>query len=396
MEGDLDVPLLEASLTWLARRHSALRTYFPETTSPNLGLCLFPREVAWQLSHFDLRTTQASCPEASEIAILTELQQPLAPDLFPMFRGYLLRHDGHWLLGIAISHIIFDGESVAVFLRDLQYVYQHLHSGRDPNELAAEQSDFARFVAWERGLLESSEARRSMRYWNDIWAGIGPYPTFRVPVEPGQTGEDDGLWLQTVPLECIDRRRSEFRDGHLSLFALTAGSVLKALSDVTRSTECGLLYSTSRREVESAGNMIGFLNSRSLLRVRVPDGADSYEVQRSARSAILESMEHNMLPFEFLEERLAPGYASSRPDPYIHLNVDSAPEAPQLHGVKTELTWPVTPGAFEDAPYVTIDVSRGAEGHQATVGCGYPTRLCGSGFISELMERVVESLTSLY
>jgi hypothetical protein len=394
IEGDLDAALLEASLSWLARRHSALRTYFPERTSPNLGLCLSPREAAWQLSRFDLRTTQAPCPENGEIAILNELQRPLAPDMYPMFRGYLLRYDDHWLLGIAISHIIFDGESVAVFLRDLQYVYQHLYSCRNPSELAVEQSDFARFVAWEKELLDSPRAHRAMRYWADMWPGTGPYPTFAVPAELSHADEDDGLWLQTVPLERIDRRRSEFRGGHLSLFALTAGSVLKALSDMTSSTECGLVYSASRREVDIADNMIGFLNSRSLLRVHVPDGADSYEVQRSARSTILESMEHNMLPFEFLEERLAPGYVSSRPDPYIDLNVDSAPAAPRLEGIKTELTWPVAPGAFDDAQYVTINVTKDAGRDQATVGCGYPTRLCGSGFISDLMERVVELLTS--
>jgi hypothetical protein len=102
------VTLLESSLTWLARRHSALRSYFPGRTSPDQGLCKSPREAEWRLRQFDLRASGVAYPEDSEVTALHELQQPLAPDLYPMFRGRLLRYDNHWLLGIAISHTIFE------------------------------------------------------------------------------------------------------------------------------------------------------------------------------------------------------------------------------------------------------------------------------------------------
>ena len=396
IEGGLDVSLLETSLTWLVRRHTALRTYFPAETSPDLGLCLNSREAVWRLNEYDLRATPDALLAAKEQEILTNLQQPLAPDHYPMFRGYLLRYNDHWLLGIAVSHIIFDGESIEVFLSDLQYIYRHLYMERSPAGLTAVQSDFGKFALWEKQWLQSSEANQSVRYWADAWAKIGPYPMFHVPVNSGSLADDNGgLWYQTLPVESIDRRRSDFQDGHISLFALAAGSVLKALSGLTNQTDFGLIYTTSRRQLAMADKMIGFLNSRSLLHVHVPQDAKSDEFHNLARSAILESMEHNMLPFEYLLEKLAPQYTDSQSsDLYIDLNVDSAPPAPYLHDTKTEITWPVAPGTFDTAPYVSIDISNDSERRQVTVSCGYPTGLPYSEFINELMSNTVESLIS--
>ena len=391
--GEVDLPLLETSLTCLARRHTALRTFFPATMSPNRGLYLRPSEVTWHLDCYDLRTRHGD-RSPTDLAINMRLQQPLPPEQYPLFRAHLLRYDDHWALGIAISHIVFDGESVAVFLRDFEYVYQHLHSGHDIAELTPIQSDFARFASWERRWLQSSEARQSVQYWAKVWSGTGPFPTFSLPEDSRQSADESGgLWSRTLSSVDIDRRRAAFGQGHMSLFALAAGSVLSALSNLTGGADPGLLYTTSRRHLDAADEMIGFLNNRNLLRVRVVGATSSYEIQSRAREALLESMDHDVIPFEYLLEQLAPDYVNYQPaDPHVYLNVDSVPAAPRLPEVNSEIIWPVAPGTFNHLPYMSINVSRDNERRQITVSCGYPTRLFGPSCVNEFMDHVVSSL----
>ena len=391
IDGEVDVTLLESSLTCLARRHTALRSFFPATMSPNSGLCLHPSEVKWHLDCYDLRTRHHGRLLTDDIAIITRLQQPLPPDQYPLFRAHLLRYDDHWFLGIAISHIVFDGESVAVFLRDLEYLYQYLYSGYDPTEVVSTQSDFASFARWERQWLQSPEARESVRYWTDVWSGTGPYPTFCLPKDNRRSVYDtNGLWSKALSSDDIDRRRAAFGHGHMSLFALAAGSVLSALGNLTDGADCGLLYTTSRRHLNAADRMIGFLNNRNLLRVRVSEETNSYEVQNRAREAVLESMDHEIVPFEYLLEQLAPNYIDYQPnDPHIYLNVDSLPPPLRLPGMNSEIVWPVAPGTFDALPYMSVNVSKDKERHQVTVSCGYSTRRFSPGYVNEFMSRIV-------
>jgi hypothetical protein len=396
IQGAPDPVVLEQALTCTARRHSALRTCFPYPPSAGHALCLDPQEISWRLAPEDLsRMTIAERPAAEESAIVALIQgfDPASP---PLFRGCLLKlSDDTWLLGLAIDHLIFDGSSIPIFLRDFSYVYNYLLPGRSPADLAGEVSDFSRFCAAEQEWLGSPAAGRALRYWQPVWDGMGPSPSSIAPaMEPG-TRETSGLvWCRELPGPAVTQTRRSFPGGHLSRFALAAGCVITAIRDVTGLTDCGVLYLNSRRFGAGGGELVGCLVNRMLLRIDTAGAAGLREVSGLARNAILDSMEHQMMPFEFLMQSFSPEQAGRMPqNPHVQVNVDSDPEPPALDGLKTALAWPVAGDAFREDPRIFVELQN-AGPDSVILQCGYQAGLFQPELIDEFMGHVAFLLTS--
>lgn len=129
LEGVLDVPALERSLSELVARHEILRTTLRSSGGAVVQQVEPPRAVALAIE--DVRTEQVE-PWASECAEL-----PFALELRPPFRVHLARlaPDDHCLV-LAVHHSIFDGWSFEVFMRELCALYGAFRRG-DASPLAA-------------------------------------------------------------------------------------------------------------------------------------------------------------------------------------------------------------------------------------------------------------------
>ncbi|MGC0154720.1 condensation domain-containing protein [Chromobacterium vaccinii] len=120
MRGELDPARLEAALGRLLNRHEALRTRFVETPS---GL---RQEVgappARALETADL-SQQAPDSRDAGFAILEQAFSSTTFDLAAgrLFRFCLVRRaPEHWVLLMVFHHMVFDGHSAQIWLRDLQ------------------------------------------------------------------------------------------------------------------------------------------------------------------------------------------------------------------------------------------------------------------------------------
>ena len=396
IRGRIDVTLLQETLTAITRRHTALRSFFPPGCSPDWALCLDPADISWEITVTDLSGLAGAARDAAERTALAALQACFTPAVPPLFRSTLIRYGpDDWLLGIAIDHIIFDGASFTVFLRELEMIYAQVGQGHDVAALSVPASDFAVFSAAERAWLRSPDAERSRTYWRALWDGAGPFPRTGLPTRAQDGGQPAGrIWRATLPAADVAATQRRFPGGHLSLFALAASAVLSVQGRLTGRADCALLHAGARRSTTQTAQMIGYLTNRVLLRVPVAATAGLYEVAATARAAILDSIEHEMMPFEHLIEVLSPEYAGRKPRaPYVFLNVDSAPLPPRLGAADVQITSPMTGDALRDVPWLSVDLDQDAAGVM-TLSCGYQATLFPSGFIDEFMTRVAGVLAS--
>jgi hypothetical protein len=396
IRGCLDPGLLELALTWTARRHSALRTYFPYVPETDRALCLDPGDVGWPLDVTDLSRMPPDARAAAEHAAVVALIDYFDPAIPPLFRGILLKQDDDmWLAGLAADHLVFDGASIPFFFRDLENVYGHLLSGGNATDLACEVSDYSLFCAAERAWLTSPAAEHAISCWEPLWDGMGPSPDLALPtIKPGTEQPSGHVWRQDLPAAAIARTRRRFPDGHLSLFAIAAGCVISTLRDVTGRTDCGIVHTTSRRSWPGTDQMIGCMMNRVLLRVDTAGAASPREVIGLTRNAILDSMEHTIMPFEFLINRFSPDLAGRRPqNPHVVVDVDSEPGPPRLGDLEVSMAWPVAGDAFRDDPRVMISLQPSGP-DSVTLCCGYQASLFDRDFIGSFMTRVARLLTS--
>ena len=117
------------------------------------------------------------------------LREPVAEGLvtaearrpFDLARGPLLRA-GLWrldetehLLLLALHHIVSDGWSLGVLVREVTALYAAFAEAGQPSPLAELPVQYADFAAWQRSWLSGERAgRRSSQHWRDHLAGAPP------------------------------------------------------------------------------------------------------------------------------------------------------------------------------------------------------------------------------
>src|SRR6266542_1703099 len=135
LKGKLEVAALEASLNEIVRRHEALRTSFE--TIEGTPIQVLSDEVELKLEVVDLRALAAA---AGEQAVLREARAEAARgfDLAtgPLLRARLLQlAEREQVLLVTMHHIVSDGWSLGVLVRELAALYGAYRSGK-PSPLA--------------------------------------------------------------------------------------------------------------------------------------------------------------------------------------------------------------------------------------------------------------------
>lgn len=391
LEGPVDPERIERTLTGIARRHTALRTWFPDSLPHGWAQCVQSDRAAWPLDVFDLTGLPEPQRAQAQELVHAKLDKPFAPDRFPLFRAYLVRTEEGSSLLIAVDHAIFDGASVQAFLDDFGDVYRSEGTtGRGP---ASAGSDVAEFSAYEREWLAGSVADAALAHWKGVWDGFGPFPVTHLPLRIGVTGTG-AEWKRVILAQRVTDRQRAFPGGYISAPALAAAAVVTALRDVTGQDETGLLHPSSRRFFDGGDKMIGYLNNRVLLRVATPAHEGFLDIADRTRTAMLESLEHDMMPFEVLLRELAPHVTDRRPEhPYVHLNVETMPMAPDLPGLRAQHFWPTETASFGDLPWISVNLE--IEATQMVLRAGYSTARFAPETVADLMERIQGYLTGV-
>jgi len=173
LRGQLNISALERSLQEIIRRHEALRTIFvlgangPVTRiAPSLTIVL--PTVDLQSLDPARRTTEV------ERRLHQEAHAPFVLAQGPLLRAALLRleQDEHILLFVT-HHIISDGWSIGVLIKELTTLYSAFAGGTDPSlpELAVQYADFA---VWQREWLQGDVLESELAYWRYQLADAPP------------------------------------------------------------------------------------------------------------------------------------------------------------------------------------------------------------------------------
>jgi amino acid adenylation domain-containing protein len=305
LHGPLEPAVLESALARLMERHEALRTVI-ETRDGGGWQRVLPA-AAPPLEATDLRRLPAEGREAAarEIAqqeVLTPL--PLTSGLLWRVRLLRLRDELSWLV-LGIHHIVADGWSIGILLRELGQLYAAARRGEAIAlpPLPVQPADVA---LWERSWLTGAESEKQVGFWRDALAGA-PHalelPT-DFPRPARQTFRGDRLPFR-VPAElaAVLRRLGRERNGTLFMVLLAAYQVLLARLAGQQAVVVGT--PVAHRELVELEGMIGYLANTLPLRLDVDQGESFATHLWRLRRATLDGFAHQDLPFEKLVGELA-------------------------------------------------------------------------------------------
>ena len=163
-KGRLEVTALEKALNEIVRRHEILRTSFSMIDGQPVQVIADDSEL--QLPVRDLSTLPESQRQA-EVERLASLDASLPFDLTqaPLTRLSLLRLDAeeHVLL-CTLHHIISDGWSMGVLVREVAALYEAFTTGAEVPfaELPVQYADYA---VWQREWLQGPVLEEQLSYW---------------------------------------------------------------------------------------------------------------------------------------------------------------------------------------------------------------------------------------
>ncbi|MGZ4164805.1 MAG: amino acid adenylation domain-containing protein, partial [Tumebacillaceae bacterium] len=166
LDGELQVEVLKRSIQEIVRRHDALRTRF-EVHAGAPMMVVMP-DLVLPLPLIDLQVQQLSLEqrEAETKRCAVEFAtHPFDLNEGPLVRMQLLRKTNleHTLL-VTMHHIITDGWSLDVFLRELSLLYTAFLQG-EASPLPELPIQFADYVLWQRETMKGEQLERLLSYW---------------------------------------------------------------------------------------------------------------------------------------------------------------------------------------------------------------------------------------
>jgi len=304
LTGSLEVAAFGQSLNQMVQRHEALRTTFKmldeqpvQIIAPSLILTL-PVINLCDLSETEQKT------EVHRLAT-EQNQRPFDLTQVPLMRCTLLQlgEQKHVLL-LTMHHIICDGWSMGVIVRELSALYQAFSTGK-PTSLPDLPIQYADFAVWQRQELQGAELESQLSYWKQQLENAPPLlqlPTDRPrPAVQTYQGAKQSFLLPKSLTEAL-KEIAQKAESTLFMTLLAAFKILLYRYTGQEDIIVGSpIANRNRAEIEG---LIGFFVNTLVLRTNISGNPTFEKLLGRVLQVTMGAYEHQDLPFEKLLEEL--------------------------------------------------------------------------------------------
>ncbi|MCY1022281.1 condensation domain-containing protein [Pyxidicoccus sp. MSG2] len=313
LEGELDVALLGRSLATVLRRHEALRASFPTVAGSRVQRITPARDVPDSLFSRDGALTDLSAlPEVerepvSRRLLTEEVRRPFDLEHGPLVRARLLKLAGdRHLLVLTLHHLVTDGWSMGVLVRELGALYTALREGR-PFALPELPLQYADFAAWQRRRLEEGLRESEAAWWKSQLAGAPPVlelpEAHPRPAMPSLRGAWHPLSFSPESTEALAALgRAEGATPFMTLLS----AFLAVLHARTGRTDLVVGTDIANRHHPRTQGLIGLFVNQLVLRVGMSGNPTFRQLLARVKEVALGAYAHSELPFDTLVEALRP------------------------------------------------------------------------------------------
>ncbi|WP_263357603.1 non-ribosomal peptide synthetase [Acidicapsa ligni] len=304
--GPLHLDAVEIALASIVARHETLRSSFIQVDG--VPQVIIQDQVDWKISTLDL--TQLT-GEAQECELQSWIGQaarvPFDLAQGPLLRATLIKlgSDSHALL-LVMHHIISDGWSLGIAIREFAEFYRHAVEGTESTiaPLAIQYTDFA---DWQRKWLDGGELDRQLPYWKKQLAGAPPVVQFPADHRRPQVESSDGhRLLMVIPVETVTALEQLARQEGSTLFMLMLAAFNVLLYRYSGQNDIVVGTPSASRNRSEMHGLFGFFVNNLVLRTSLEGNPTFRELIARVRDVTLGAYEHQDVPFERLVQALRP------------------------------------------------------------------------------------------
>lgn len=342
--GKFNYDFAKRTINALAERHDALRMTFEQSENgPSIRI---QNKINYEFETIDLSDLAIKDNDRWISEIRTRSTKPYDLETGPLFRILLIRlGESHHILTIMSHHIISDGWSIGVFLRDFTTYYTSLVASKSPvfPELAFR---FADYVMWQSKNSTFSE-NPSLEYWKHQLKGV--LPVLELPSEKIRPP------ALTYAGSCVHFSLRKETSKKLALLSkkeqtTTFSSLLSIfyilLSKYSGQNDIIIGAPVANRHNIEIENLIGFFLNMIPLRICCEKTQTYQEILQSIAGVVREAFEHQDIPFNVLVETLKPQRDLSHP--------------PIFQVMFAYQNFPIEPSLIDDTTITPLLVDRAA------------------------------------
>ncbi|WP_374099640.1 condensation domain-containing protein [Streptomyces sp. I4(2020)] len=316
LRGPLDVPALRAALADLVARHEQLRVVFPEHEGVPYQRVLPAGDAvldvvdaakggetnAVSIGRADAVPVGEALARQVDAAVHAAALRPFDLAREPAFRATLVRAaDDDHVLVLAMHHIVSDGWSLDVLVRDLAELYRARHEGRDADlpELPLEYADYA---LWQR----AADQGPALDHWISRLAGLTPLDLPTDHPRPDTPAGHGAVHTVTLPAALTDGLAALGRTAGTTPYMTVLAAFQAALAFHSGQHDIAVGTVVANRERAETEQLVGFFVNTLVMRGDFSDDPTPATLLARTRDRVLEAFTHQSLPFEKVVEALSP------------------------------------------------------------------------------------------
>jgi len=323
LNGNLNIDVLHSSLAYLLNRHESLRMYFPTVAGQ-------PQVAIRSLDEIAVLTVQdcrklgsgnkgeldldTQCPNIQDL-IDAHAQEHFDLNTGPLFKAKLLqlevypersRREQKSVLAINMHHIISDGWSMGVFLRELWQVYTAYSQDKTPNfaPLPIQYSDYA---TWQRHWLQGEVLAKQIDYWKHQLGDASPL--LELPTDyprPAQQSYRGDRYIYALTPELTTTVNAFSQQQGVSLYMTVLATLSILLSRYSRQNDLCIGSPIANRTHSQTEGLIGFFVNTLVMRQQIKPEQSFIEFLQQTRQICLDAYAHQDVAFDVLVEKLHP------------------------------------------------------------------------------------------
>lgn len=312
LNGPLDIDAFDRCVQEIVRRHEALRTCFTEVDGQPVPVVA--QQLTVSIPVRDVIATSNSgavdAPSTEQAALMEErafrLVREAATTPFDLSHGPLLRAQiirlapHHHLFALVVHHIICDGWSARLFLRELAGLYRAFRQG-DPSPLPTLPLQYTDFARDQQRRLTGGVLRRDLRYWRGVLANA-PTTSTLLPDRSGPpSAAVVGLRLPfTLPAQLYADLRALAKQWHSTPFMVLAAGLVALLRSYTDQDDLVIGIPVANRSRVEMEDLIGMFVNTLPLRISVAGDPSFGALLQRVRQTMLVTLAHQETPFDRL------------------------------------------------------------------------------------------------
>jgi len=290
----LDEDALEYALQRIVDRHEILRTVILEEQGEVFQQAL--DKGLWRLQILDGPTyMQDKNVLYDQINLL--INQPFDLSAEHLIRAHLIRMEPADLLLLTMHHIVADGWSADIMIRELAAFY-NAYRAEQQLSLTPLPVQYADYAIWQRQYLIGEVLTEKLRYWEQQLAGVRPLelPTdYSRPATQSIKGKELHF---TFDKELTDKLLLLGQDHGSTLFMTLLAAFKILLYRYSGQDDICIGSAVANRMQEEIEGLIGFFGNTLALRSRLAGEMSFLALLQQVRATALEAYTHQDVPFE--------------------------------------------------------------------------------------------------